>query len=121
MLAAELPIIQALDTNSKNEITSNILMFGGSEIASWAPDNTTCYSATERGLVHVRFPSGSVEAGLVPWIGLKVQITRNYGPGTDETTLAFSTPVDPIPPITGNVFDQPLEQLMVAVVARAGR
>jgi hypothetical protein len=121
MLLSELPIVQGLGSRAQ-EITSNVLMFGGSEIASWALEGGACYTAAERGLVYVSFPSEySVDAGLLPWVGLRARLTRIYDAQKDETTLAFDSPVGLVGPITGNIFDQAFEELIAAIIARAGR
>jgi len=121
MQLSELPIVQALGGRAQ-EITSNVLMLGGSEIASWALEGGACYTAAERGLVYVSFPSEfSVDAGLLPWVGLRPRLTRVYDAQMDETTLTFDKPVGQVGPITGNIFDEAFEQLIAAIVARAGR
>ena len=121
MLLGELPVVQALGPRVQ-EITTNVLMLGGSEIASWASTGGPFYTAAERGLVYVNFPSEYAgDAGLLPWVGLRPRLTRVYDAQKDETALAFDNPVGQMGPITGNIFDQAFEQLIVAILARAGR
>ncbi len=118
----ELPAVQALGARGQ-ELTTNVLMLGGSEIASWGSKGGTFYTATERGLVYVRFLSEySVVAELLPWVGLRPRLTREYDAQRDETTVLFEDPVaQRLGPVTGNIFDQAFEQLIVAILARAGR